>query len=359
MFHLDIMASELASAIAACGQIIDTSNPIPILKAVRISVENGAAHFLGTNSDQTISLSRAAEGSGVACIDIALLTPKISVLDQSRPASFEGDGKTVTLRQGKAKWIIPVLLDDFPLQVADPPKGEEIDFDASFLGALVTAEPATLKSASNNYSGVWLTGGFVVAVDGKRMRIIETGHDVGSYVIPPAAIQRAAALFKSGGKMILTRQAGQFSSETVRLKSRFADMEPSPWRPTFDKWQSECVNECLVDASQLLSAARRAAAIRASGEKSGSFINMQLRFRRSEIEIFTRNLNGEEGSDIVEAQGSADVDVGFNGGMLLDDIATLSGRIRIRYGENRHQIIMEPEKSDRMNARVAFPRMFT
>lgn len=359
-FQMSIMAREITAAIAACAQVVDSHSQIPILGATHISIAGGVASFTATNSDQTIIARAACEGQGIACIDTAKLSAKVQSLRPDSAVNFEGDSKTVTVVQGRTKWIAPLLNpDDFPFaQIAGQLEGDAIEMDAVTIASLAIARGSVLVGAPSNYAGVWLSDGHIVAVDGRQMRIM-VGIDCLPCVLPPTTVDKVTALFKGGARVRVSENAAQFTSESLLLKTKIIDAKPSDWRGGMKKFEGTSVNACTVNADLFQQACKRAAAIQASGEKSGSFINMQVRFRADMIEIFTRNRDGEEGNDSVECIGVEDSDVGVNGGLLIDALGTLDGRLTVQYGTPRDAVIMRPEGTGTENVRVVFPRIFS
>lgn len=355
-FALNILAREIASAIAACAQVVDQSSKIPILKTTRISVAGGIASFLATNTDQTITARRACEGEGVACIDTQALAVKVSSLRPDDIVSMIGDGKFVTITQGRTKWKVPVLLDDFPVSVGAPVKGDAVPVDRRFIDRLVIAKGATQPTAMTNYAGVWLDKGYIVAVDGRQMRVI-AGADLPTCVIPPVVVDKAASLFKIDAEVTVSDTAIQFATENLTLKAKLYDYKPSDWQAGIAKFDGMARYGVGVEAEPFLATLRRAGAIGSSGEKTGAFINMQLRFQAGQIEVFTRNSTGEEGSDTLDCEiyEEAFAEVGIHGGMLIAAVDTLEGEIRLRYGGASDPIML----GDDDNLRVIFPRMFS
>lgn len=357
-FSLRIFTREIASALAACSHIADANSKIPILKATRIEISDGTARFMATNSEQTIVVRAACEGHGVACVDTAALHQKIQALRPAEVVSIEGDGKQVTITQGRTKWKVPVMLDDWPINVIQPVKGDAVKVGREFMGALTIAKAATLPSATTNYAGVWIDSGHVLAVNGREFRAIESAT-LPSCVISTVTVDKATTLFKDGAEVTVGEYAIQFSTDFLTLKSNLLQLKAADWKTIMERIRSTLVHSCIADASTLAACMKRAAAIGASGEKSGSFINMQVRFREGEIGIYTRNLLGEEGNDDNPCEGGGEADIGVNGGLIIAALETLSGPVRLSYGTARDAIILEPAGSDQTNIRAVFPRVFS
>lgn len=360
-FTLTAKANSISAAITACAQAVDTGAKIPILKTVRISVSDNTVTAIATNTDQTILARFDADGAGIICVDAAMLASKLATLRPDADVKFDGDDKIVTISQGRSRWKMPILHpDDFPVSVAEPVAGDPVKVGRDFIAALKLTAPAVQKGSSNAYAGVWLDGADIVSADGKQFRTVTVGGDFGSHIMPPEPVAKIVAMFPNGGDFVISEHRAMITNGGLTMITKLFDGKPYPWRAPMAKFRDKAVNSCVAVASELATAIKRAAAIQASGEKSGSFVNMQIRFRADEIEIFTRNHGGEEGFDAVPCRDrvGGDLDVGINGGTFLANIETFPDTIRILYGSSPDdQIIIEPVVGEG-NFRAIMPRVF-
>lgn len=358
-FKLLILARDLSSALSACAHAVDGGSKIPILKTVRIQIDGETASFMATNTEITIVTKRQCEGSGSACVDLAALAQKVSTLKQDDFVRIEGEEKSVTVSQKKSRWKLPVLFDDWPIRVADPLAGDPVAIGSDFVAALQVARGSVQPGALTNYGGIWTQDGHVISVDGRQMRFIDTGTDIGMAIFHPSIADRMKSLFPNGADAILSENAAEFSSDDLRMKTRLMAYQMSDWRAGREKFEGMSKNECAVDRDGFLAALKRASAIGASGERQGAFINMQVRFRADKIEIFTRNIAGEEGLDEIAIACPIEADVGMNGGLLIGAVDTLKGELRVRYGDASCPILLEPVGAEKADMRVVFPRVFS
>lgn len=361
-FHLKIMAREISAAVAACAQISDTATKIPILATTRIAVAGGFAEFTATNADQQIIVRAAGEGDGVACINVAALSAKLQTLRPNEPVEIAGDGKSVEIRQGRTKWKTPVLLDDFP--IARPVEGEPVKLGKDFIAALNQSfsaidpgEPRVLLQ------GASIGGHRVVSTNGKQTRMIAFDGEIpGEFIVPARVMSRIMALFPEGCSVVSSGNSAAFANDYITLQSKLIEGTFPDMDRLMEGVNANAVNAINLDAEEFTAAITRAAAIRASGEKSGSFINLQLRIRDGEVEIYTRNLEGEEGNDACRCERTegGDADIGLNGAYLIASAQSLPcDTIQIRYGTERDPIIMSPVGSARENIRALMPRIFS
>lgn len=357
---MQIMAREIAHAISMCGQVVDSASKIPVLRSTRISVADGMASFYATDTNQSVQAKAACEGAGVVLIDTQALDAKVRTLKPDMTVNFKGDDKSVTITQGRTRWVAPVLMDDMPpYQAID---AAPVWVSADFIKGMEQCMPASEQAGSPReyLAGVYLDGDRIVATDGKQMRIFQHGVSVvGTVLVPSRAAAKITAMFPDGAEVRCSNLAASFSTEHLTLRTKLVDATFPDYRRVLPASQPGLVQ---VGAQELLQAITRAAAIRASGEKSGSFINMQMRIRESEIEVFTRNTDGEEGSDFTpcERVSGADMDIGFSGAWLIACVKSLDcDNIEISYGGQGDPVVMRPINSAVENIRVVMPRVFS
>lgn len=352
-FNLTIKAGDIAGAMAACAQFVDSASKIPILKATRIAV-SGAVTFTATNVAQTVVATAQGEGSGVVCVDTQALASKVSALKPSEHVSMTADGQFLHVSQGRTKWKLPVLLDDFPPQPTV--EGKAVELDSAFMVALKQTAGALAPERGPVFSGVWVDGKSVMGTDGREFRLNEISKKLPACILPSSVIAKLPGLFPDGAKVVIGPLRATFSTETLTVSTQLVEAQAADWKRIVANAREKTVHACTVPAAAFISAVKRASTIRASGEKAGSFINLQLRFRATEIEVFTRNSDGEEGSDFVACEGGADADVGFAGGMLIENAESLDAQtIAIAYGTQSDPIIMSAGTS----YRIVMPRMFS
>ncbi len=359
-FTMSILAREITAAISACAQIVDSHSQIPILRCTRIAVADGMASFTATNTDQSVVAKAACDGSGIICVDTAALSAKVQTLKPDSIVSFVGDGKSVTITQGRTKWVAPVLVDDMP--VFAEIDAVSVSVDASFIKGLEQCMPAAEPdgSARAYLQGVYLDGDRIVATDGRQLRIVQHSATLAdSILVPNRAASKIAGMFSDGAEVRCSKLAVSFSTDRLTMRTKLVDATFPAYRRVVPVGSDGLVR---VGAQELLGAITRAAAIRASGEKAGSFINMQMRIRESEIEMFARNNDGEEGSDFTQSErlSGSDVDIGFSGAWLIASVKSLDcDNIEILYGGQGDPVVMRPINSPIENIRVVMPRHFS
>lgn len=356
-FTLNILAREITAAIAACASVVDSHSQIPILRCTRIHVADGQASFTATNTDQTVVAKAACDGAGVICIDTAALSAKVQTLKPDATVSFAGDGKSVTITQGRTRWVAPVMIDDFPVQVAKSLDAEGIIVHPEYMWAIAEVQGVIDPGhAMLAITGVRLQDRRVIATDGKRARVVTLDRDIPvPATLPGRFAAKLAGMFPDGGLLRATETLLSLETPNLMVNSRLVDGHYPDIDRIIGGFKPKLVNTITCGTDDLIAAMKRAGAIAASGEKATSFLNMQLRFREGEIEVVTRNLSGEEGETAVAAKRTgADADIGFNGYQLIDDISSMdSETISIAYADSETPVIITAGNSMRfVQARV-------
>lgn len=354
---MSIMARETAHAISMCAQVVDAGSKIPILKCTRISVADGMAEFMATDTNQTVVAKAACEGDGIILIDTQALDAKVRTLKADQIVNFKGDDKSVTITQGRTRWVAPVLMDDMPAYVEI--EGDAVAVGEDFIEGLKQCLPAAEIGGRYYLAGAHLDGDRIVVTDGKQVRLFQ--HDAilpHKMIVPKIAADKIISMFPEGAAVRSSELAASFSTDTLTLKTKMVDGTYPDYRRVIPANHPGALQVLTADFVAALS---RAVAIRASGEKSGTFINTRMCIRESEIEFRTVNQDGEEGSDFceIERASGADIDITFKGEWLLAAIKSIDlPRVEILYGDKIEPIIIRPYKGEFENLRLVMPRAF-
>lgn len=355
-FKINIIARELASALSACGHIIDTGAKIPILKTVRITIADGRVEIVGTNTAQTVMARAACAGEGAVCLDFTALETKVKNLRQGEPVNMDGDGQFVTVTQGRTRWKLPCMaIDDFPGQVADPVFGDAVSVAAGFMDGVNAVSAGVNPNDPRDYlRGVYF-GGDLVGTDGHMLARIATASEFPGVIVPLPAIRAASSIT---GEMEITAndRAIQFASEWITIKSQLIEGNFPDHRRIVP---NDLPGLMIVDRDEFKAAVQRAASIRADGEKSSAYIPVVLKIRDGEVEIFASNRDGEEGSDYVscDRQSGDDCDIRFSGGLLIKAIDSLDcDTLALKFRDRVSPMIMSPVATEIENIRVVMPR---
>lgn len=342
-FSLRIMARELQRAMSACAQIVDPSNAVPILRATRISATETGAEFIATNTEQTAIIRAAAIGSGVVCLDTPALAAKIALLRPDAETSFDGGGQFVTITQGKTRWKLPTMLDDFPMQVAREIQSEPIKVGRAFMAAISQAHGGIdPKHPNPTITGVCLNGNHVVGSNGKCARQIQVEENFPHFtILPGKLVPKLVSMMPDGGELRLSETLMSLSTEGMTVNSRLIDGQPVNTETIIAQFREKLVHRARIAPKQFVEALKRAGAIKQTGEQQSAFLNMQLRFRYGEIEIFSRNMNGEEGFDTSPCERDGpDVDIGFVGEHLIGEISSIPADfVMLHYLDDRSHMV--------------------
>lgn len=355
MFKLNIEPAELSSAMQACSLVIG-NQAIDILKAVRIQVSGDRAEFTSTNTLQYIRARVKASGEGVACIDAQTLMAKVSAMRNDSAISIEGDDKFVTMKQGRSKWKMPVLLDDMP----EMPEvsGDAVEFSPELLKAIGLLSPVINPAHSiTAIQGVWVGGGRVMASDGHQLRLRDEPCEGGG-IIPQDAAAKIVKLFPQGGSMVVSDKAALFESDMVSFRTVLIDGQYPDMDSVIKRVAGNHTGSITVDAADATAAARRATSIRDDAKRR--YIPLLLRFRDGALEFYAKNSDGEESEDVTpcERTEGADEDIGVNGSYFVSAIQSLEAdTVVIRYGDRETAVSMSPLGREG-DVRIVMPMRF-
>lgn len=356
-FSLTIDTARILAAIKLTSQVSDAGN-IAILKSTLIRVNDGVARFTATNTYQTITAQYPAEGSGEICVETSALLAKIQTLNSGSQISLEIDGPQIVAKSGRSKWKLPYLpARDFPSSVADVIASDPIDVGSDFLGAVNSVIGAAEIDTGVSHAGIRVDGNSVIATNGKQLRVVEYGKNAGEFTLPLSV----AKLIPAECEIRATQQAVSFSTAAVTIKTKLIEMTYPDWRRILSSFEDKLTGSVTVDRNDFISALETASAIKMSGEKQGSFVNMRITFGEV-VEIFTRNhVENEEGSADCQCERDGhEVAIGVNGKMLIDAAKSVQcDTLKIRYGDKGTPIVLMPLNSDGVNLRVVMPRQFT
>lgn len=355
-FNLSAFTKDFSSALSAASSVINKAETIPVLKAIRITVANGRAELVGTNTQQTVIVNIEAEGSGSICIDAASLEAKIKSLNQTDFVRIAEEDGFVIVSQKRTRWKTPALpADDFPDNVASPVDGKEVDIPALFMPALKSVSVCVDPAEPREYLRGVRMADALVGTDGRSLAVAGCGAVFDGVTVPLVAV---AAISKLSGDIVATAsdKAIQFSTDRMTIKTQVIDAGFPEYRRIIP---SDLDGLAIVDRQELLAAITRASAIRAVGEKSGAFVPVALRIRSSEIEIASENRDGEEGADYVscDRQSGADCDIRFSGALITRALNSLDCEVvELAFHDHMSPILIRPVGDGPENIRIVMPR---
>lgn len=360
-FTLEIMARELAACIAACNLVTESGVKIPVLKATYIKVADGKATFIATNTDQTVSVSAAAAGDGIAVIDTAMLDAKVRVCRQDAPIVFSGDDKNVSASQGRAKWSMPCLdVSTFPIDVTKPVEADHFDVEPKgLLAAMAETHPGMEHNSPTTFGGMFFhffNGGIrLVGMYKAGMHVRQVRGDFPEYrnfILPSEACRHVMSLFKDtvSAQIRATENSFTMQSDRAWYRSKLVEGEFMPYRKIIEM---DRPNSATVDPVELLASIKRACAIRDDGKGH----RLKCVVSDGSIHISMRNMDGEESADEcrVEIDGD-DGDFSLFPPRLISALETLEcDTIRISYLDRTRAVVFSPINSDVENFRVLQP----
>lgn len=340
-FTLTCIAAELKAAIDTAVTVTSSGVKVPILKAVRIEVSKGKATVIATNTDHAIRAVLACEGKGIVHLDTAALHQKASALRQDQPVTITGDGKAVTVVQGRTRYKLPELNGDgFPFEFANPDTGTPVAVPRDQFISACTAAHRIVNPKDNRIiaRGVYLDmrdGFHVIAAATQALTVIQIDAPPLplSLILPSDAIRAIGSIFPDGGvlNVIANEQSMTVVGEFVTYKTKLVEGAYADWRVARDMQTRGLECGASVQSTELVAALNRATAIAEDIGKAGAMIAIRATIADGELTIKARNNAGEDGEDACAADGDPGT-FGVTARNLQTAIDTLpSAGLRIEY----------------------------
>ena len=350
MFQLTCMAGELARALSLASQVSGREKQVPILRAVRIDASKKGATFSATNMDHGVRVNIAAEGSGTAYVETALIEPKAAALRSDQPVSIaaDKDGKFITVTQGKTRWRVPILLGDgFPDSACSPISGNPVQVPSGPLFAAIDiAKEAINPGLANSYDMGALfdmQDGFrIVSTTSKKFSIVQIDAPVlpVSFILPNSAMAVIGHMFRASDVLaiIATPDAITVTADDVMYKTKLIEQKYADWRKALAKQVVGLDGQCVISARELIETINRASMIAEDKTKDGAALGVRVHLAEGEFLASAKNRSNEEGSDACAFEGDAG-DFVVSALFLRQMVGTMSSdKIRIRFAPT------DPEK---------------
>lgn len=342
MFKLSCMAGELARALAVANQVTDHGVKVPVLKATAISFGPDGAEFAATNTDHSIRVTIAAEGEGSVLIETALLTSKANALRPAQPVTISGDGRFLTIVQGKTRYKVPIMdPKGFPVEFTRPIPGEPVEIKAEPFFAAMNAAASTIVPDSSHTigSGVFLdmTDGFrVIALQKKGAAVIQVDSSPlpNDLIMPLVTIRTAAAIFRDSALLdvVVNEDGICISDDGVMYRSKLIEGDFPNWRKIAAVHLGKVNRSVTFDKDELTASITRAGAIAEDRSKDTAFTAMRLAIGGGECEIFAGNRLGEEGLDVCPVDGDAEGILGLAIAPMTNILNTITAaRIKLSF----------------------------
>ena len=356
MTKLTIMARELTRAIDMAASVVDRNSNIAILRTVQIVFGGGKAITSATNGHQYVRVTVAAEGEATIHVDASALAAKSQALKPDLPASIDVAGASATISQGRTRWTMPVVNDDFPAFA--PVKGKPVSTSgADFIAALgCVSHAAATQDARQNLNGVYFDAGIVVAANGRALASVEFPPlaKLPKVIIPIGSIQKIERMFREAGEltMVADDRAAVISDGDIEFRTTLIGEKFVEWRRAIPSGQEKFIR---ADAAFMADAIARASNVTEIGKAT-----IPLRIEcaaNNEIMFSTDNRNGETGEDACEADIEGDIaPFGVDAANLGPAIQSLGGRVKISVIEPNAAIKIEREDGTR-GTRIVMPVM--
>lgn len=266
--------ADLSHAAAWAAKIAAVRNPSsPILAGVRIEVHEDGATLSATNGDVfgRVALSGMVLDEGSAVVSAGLLAELAKLIPASAEVSVSQNDRGVEVKSGRSmRWVLPEL--DAESWPAFPQQGDKIgEVSGDSLAAAVDAvSPAVSvdKDGVRELLGIEFTFGETLELAATdRYRVATTqvpwreprADALTSVVLPGAAAKLGASLPGSAVAVHTNGNMVTFSTGTHSVCGRLLAERYIKWRPLVEVPLRDAATTAIVDTSELLAVAKRAA----------------------------------------------------------------------------------------------------
>ena len=225
-FSAELSATDLAAASARAAQLVDTRVKIPILMNALLVMNEGRLEIAATNLDQSLRTAIPAHGEGRITVPAAQLAGAVARLDADKPVDLKLDGTRLVIKQGRARYALPVLPpEDYPAQITEPLTGQNWDVEsAALLGRLDEIKGAMSTEGTRPLlEGIFFDldadSPALAATDGNRLGLVDITDlappKVPGFIMPGGAIPILGDLAKLSARLTVTLGNGAVGFHVV------------------------------------------------------------------------------------------------------------------------------------------------
>jgi len=342
--EIRLEAKSLGAALDAVNRVVPSRPTHPIIG--NILLETSADQLRLTATDLSIFLRLEIEcevnAEGSITAPAALLTQIVSKLDGDLTLTVMDERLTIVSDSGSYQ-IATLPATDFPAM-------PEVEAEPTELGAalLIEALNTVSYSISSDQTKQVLTGAnfnasegelSVAATDGHRLATWDAEFDGAAFhvIIPGSALKTLKGLLSGIETVALRANDGhaEFSGAGFCLKCRVLDGAYPRYRQLIP---AQFSHRRTVNRKAFLAALER---VLVMGD--GKTHLVQLKFTGAVLEISTRQTDVGHGKETISAEGSGDIEIGFNGAYLVDVFRTLTlAEVKIELNEPNQPVVISP-----------------
>ena len=332
---------------------VSTRVTMPILSGIMISAEAGRLMISATDLEMSIRSEADAkvQESGSTVVSGRLLGDIMKNLPAG-DVSVETSDKYLTIKSGGGEYRIREMMpEDFPQIPAW--EGEAVLKVSG--GVFSVAVQQTSRASSSDEKRPVLTGTLIekkegeesirfISTDSYRLawREIETKGAVASWddcIIPTKTlieVARLAGSADSGVEMKMQEKQAMFKAEDLLVTSRLIEGQFPNYKQLIPKGEKTSVK---ANKEELLSVLKRALIF---GH------NMRLGVYGDHLRIATETPEvGESKEDIAAEVTGEEMEIGFNGGYMMDGISGIEGeKVEIKMDDPQKPALIKEEESE-------------
>lgn len=332
------------------GGVVEKRNTIPILSNIQIVAENGALTVRATDLDILVEKKTTGVDIGTpgnTTVNSDLLQSITAKLPSGAQVHISVSDGRMRIRSGRSDFKLPVLpSEDFPILTSAGHEGNSFEIKASdFAKALKIVEGAMSTEESRYYlNGVYIDPRRqdgdeendlrFVATDGHRLSLTRVTTDKADVsqdsaaIIPRKAIRELIKALTGGNEMVSVTYGSRNIRATfgdVIFLSKLVDGTYPDYARVIP---SASTIKSTFDATSMKQAVERVSVI--STERTRA---LKLMMGRENVEIVVTDPTFGNANEEVSAEGSDEIQIGFNARYFADFLAQEDGNITLHMTE--------------------------
>lgn len=340
--RLTIEQRDLTATLKRLASVVQGRNTLPIIANVAIRAAGSSATFTVTDLDieATATVACTVAKPGACTVGAKTLADIAAKLPAGSLVSIDYDASTgqATISAGRSRFNLATLpIEDFPVLASDT------FASTTTLAAHELAHVfAPVFAASDEETRYYLQGVFLhqragkiigTATDSHRfaMANLERDDAFPDIIVPRKTVAEVVKSFPNGDVSVsISATKVKFSAPHFTLLSKVIDGT----FPDYTRVIPKHTNTVTFNADDMRAVIERV--ITVADDKSKG---VKLAITADEITVSTRGAM-QGASDSLSADATDDVDIGFNGGYVLDVLRQVSGSVTMRYNASDDPVTM-------------------